>query len=429
VIIHTPTTEAQACAVVKSVAASGIPLAIRGGGTRSGLGRPSQAASTLSSAGLTGITLYEPAEMVIGARAGTPLALVQETLAERGQMLPFEPMDHRALLGTEGAPTIGAVAAGNISGPRRINAGAARDSLIGIRLINGRGEAIKSGGRVMKNVTGLDLVKLVAGSFGTLGFLTEVVFRVLPKPERIVTLVWRGLPDEAAVGLLSTALGSPFEPFAAAHLPAGIGTRAFSSEVDTGSHEENASKQRAGAVERSNWIGNGSSEARTLLRLENFSASIDYRAAELAALLTAHGAPEVLEGAASEALWQDVRDAGFFADTQEAVWRLSLAPTNGPRATAAIANALPQARWFYDWGGGLVWLAVPDADDAGAAAIRAAIKPLGGHATLVRAPDAIRASVPVFEPMPEPLLRVTAGIKTSFDPAGIFEPGRMYAGI
>jgi glycolate oxidase FAD binding subunit len=395
VIIHTPTTEAQACAVVKSVAASGIPLAIRGGGTRSGLGRPSQAASTLSSAGLTGITLYEPAEMVIGARAGTPLALVQETLAERGQMLPFEPMDHRALLGTEGAPTIGAVAAGNISGPRRINAGAARDSLIGIRLINGRGEAIKSGGRVMKNVTGLDLVKLVAGSFGTLGFLTEVVFRVLPKPERVVTLVWRGLPDEAAVGLLSTALGSPFEPFAAAHLPAGIGT----------------------------------AEARTLLRLENFSASIDYRAAELAALLTAHGAPELLEGAASEALWQDVRDARLFVDTQEAVWRLSLAPTNGPRATAAIANALPQARWFYDWGGGLVWLAVPDADDAGAAAIRAAIKPLGGHATLVRAPDAIRASVPVFEPMPEPLLRVTAGIKTSFDPAGIFEPGRMYAGI
>lgn len=394
-IIHTPTTEAQACAVVKSVVASGIPLAIRGGGTRSGLGRPSQAASTLSSAGLTGITLYEPAEMVIGARAGTPLSLVQETLAERGQMLPFEPMDHRVLLGTEGEPTIGAVAAGNISGPRRINAGAARDSLIGIRLINGRGEAIKSGGRVMKNVTGLDLVKLVAGSFGTLGFLTEVVFRVLPKPERVVTLVWRGLPDEAAIGLLSTALGSPFEPFAAAHLPAGI----------------------------------GADEARTLLRLENFSASIDYRAAELATLLAAHGAPETLEGAASEALWQQVRDAGFFAGTQEAVWRLSLAPTNGPRATAAIAHALPQARWFYDWGGGLVWLAVPDADDAGAAAIRAAIRPLGGHATLVRAPDAIRASVPVFEPLPEPLLRVTAGIKTSFDPAGIFEPGRMYAGI
>ena len=393
--IHTPTTEAQACAVVKSVIGSAIPLAIRGGGTRAGLGRPTQTQATLSSAGLTGITLYEPAEMVIGARAGTPLAEVRKTLAERGQMLPFEPMDHRPLFGSGGEPTIGAVAAGNISGPRRINAGAARDSLIGIRLVNGKGEAIKSGGRVMKNVTGLDLVKLVAGSHGTLGFLTEVIFRVLPVPERIVTLCWHGLSDSDAVILLSRALGSPFEPFAAAHLPAGIAGEA----------------------------------ARTLLRLENFSVSIDYRAAELKALLAAYGEPELIEGSASEALWRDIRDAAVFAGTQEAVWRLSLAPTNGPKAAAAIAAALPQGRHYYDWGGGLLWLGVPAQGDAGAAAIRQAIAPLGGHATLVRAPDAIRASVPVFEPLSAPLLRVTAGIKTSFDPAGIFEPGRMYAGV
>lgn len=394
-MLHIPTTEAQACAVVASIVAARVPLAIRGGGTRTGLGRPDNAVSTLSSAGLTGITLYEPAEMVIGARAGTPLKLIEETLAERGQMLPFEPMDHRALLGTEGEPTIGAVAAGNISGPRRINAGAARDSLIGVRLVNGRGELVKSGGRVMKNVTGLDLVKLVAGSFGTLGFLTEVTFRVLPRPERVVTLLWEGLADEAAVTLLSAALGSPFEPMAAAHLPAGI----------------------------------GADEARTLLRLENFSASVGYRAAELARLLKAHGRPELIEGRASETLWREVRDAAVFAGTQEAVWRLSLAPVHGPKAAAAIARAVPGARWFYDWGGGLVWLAVPADGDAGAAAIRAALKPLGGHATLVRAPDAVRASVPVFEPLSEPLMRVTAGIKKSFDPEGVFEPGRMYAGI
>ena len=393
--IHIPTTEAQACAVVASVVASRTPLSIQGGSTRAGLGRPAQAASTISSAGLTGITLYEPAEMVIAARAGTPLKLVQETLAERGQMLPFEPMDHRALLGTSGEPTIGAVAAGNISGPRRINAGAARDSLIGIRLINGRAEAIKSGGRVMKNVTGLDLVKLVAGSYGTLGFLTEVTFRVLPKPERVVTLAWHDLGDEAAVSLLSAALGSPFEPFAAAHLPAGI----------------------------------GGESARTLLRLENFSASIDYRGAELARLLKRHGAPKLLEGPASEELWRDVRDAAPFAGTDEAVWRLSVAPSRGPKATAAIASAIPRARWFYDWGGGLVWLAVPSEGDAGAVAIRAALRPLGGHATLVRAPDAIRAAVDVFEPLAAPLMRVSADIKKSFDPDGIFEPGRIYAGM
>ncbi|MGH6781106.1 MAG: FAD-linked oxidase, partial [Sphingomonadaceae bacterium] len=264
-----------------------------------------------------------------------------------------------------------------------------------IRLINGRGEAIKSGGRVMKNVTGLDLVKLVSGAHGTLGFLTEVPFRVLPAPECVVTLAWPGLADEAAVALLSAALGSPFEPMAAAHLPAGI----------------------------------GGGQARTLLRLENFSTSIDYRTGALGELLNPYGGPELIEGTASEALWRSVRDATFFAGSHEAVWRISLAPSRGPRATAAIAGALPQARWFYDWGGGLVWLAVPADDDAGAAAIRAAIRSLGGHATLVRAPDAVRAAVPVFEPLAEPLMRVTAGIKNSFDPAGIFEPGRMYAGI
>lgn len=392
---HAPASETDACAFVSSAIAARTPLAIVGGGTRSGLGRPTQTQSTLSSAGLTGITLYEPAEMVIGARAGTPLAEVQKTLGDRGQMLPFEPMDHRALYGTSGEPTIGAVAAGNISGPRRINGGAARDALIGIRLVNGRGEAIKSGGRVMKNVTGLDLVKLVAGSHGTLGFLTEVIFRVLPTPERVVTMVWRGLSDEAGVALLSAALGSPFEPFAAAHLPAGI----------------------------------GGEQARTLLRLENFSASIAYRRAELAALLAAHGQPELIEGEDSQGLWRDVRDARVFAGTDEAVWRLSLSPGNGPRAMAALAPALPGARWFYDWGGGLVWLGAPAQGDAGAGAIRAAIRPLGGHATLVRAPDAIRASVPVFEPLAEPLMRVSAGIKKSFDPAGVFEPGRMYAGV
>lgn len=393
--LHTPASETEACAIVTAAAAARTPLAIIGGGTRTGLGRPVQAEATLSSAGLTGITLYEPAEMVIGARAGTPLALIEQALADSGQMLPFEPMDHRALLGTSGEPTIGAIAAGNISGPRRINAGAARDSLIGIRLVNGRGEAVKSGGRVMKNVTGLDLVKLVAGSHGTLGFLTEVTFRVLPRPERVVTLAWPGLADGAAVSLLCAALGSPFEPMAAAHLPAGIGAEG----------------------------------ARTLLRLENVSASIDYRAAELARLLKAHGKPELVEGRASDALWREIRDAAFFAGSAEAVWRLSLKPTDGPKAVAAIARTLSDARWFYDWGGGLVWLAVPADGDAGAAAIRAALKPLGGHATLVRAPDAVRAAVPVFEPLAEPLMRVTAGIKTSFDPQGVFEPGRMYAGV
>ncbi len=396
----TPTTEDEACAAVTDAVASRAPLAIEGGGTKAGIGRPAQSERTLSAAGLTGITLNEPAELVISARAGTPLAEIVATLNVQGQQLTFEPMDHRALLGQGGEPTIGGVAAANVSGPRRIQAGAARDSLIGVRFVNGRGEMVKSGGRVMKNVTGLDLVKLMGGSWGTLGFLTEVTFKVLPKPERVATLVLRGLGDRAAIAALSAALGSPFETTGAAHLP-----------------------------------GSRDGDGRTLVRIEGFAASVDYRLGELRRLLRRAGHADVVEGEAGTSLWRSVRDvapvtddlAPTSRDVARAVWRISVAPTHGPAVTEAIGRAMP-ARWFYDWGGGLVWLACEASGDAGAAVVRAALGGRG-HATLVRAPVEIRAAIDVFEPMSEPLRRLTAGIKTSLDPDGIFNPGRMYASV
>ncbi|GJD96702.1 hypothetical protein OCOJLMKI_3926 [Methylobacterium iners] len=392
---YEPHDEAEAAAIVREAAGRAERLRLIGGGTKAGIGRPAQDEATLSARGLSGLTLYEPAEMVVSARAGTPLSEIQSLLAERGQMLPFEPVDHRRLMGTAGEPTFGAVAAVNNAGPRRINAGAARDSLIGVRFVNGRGEAIKSGGRVMKNVTGLDLVKLMAGSWGTLGLLTEVTFKVLPVQERVATLAFPGLDDARAVEALSAGLGSPFELTGAAHLPAGI----------------------------------GGPEARTLMRVEGFSDSIDYRLGELRRLLRRYGEPEIVEGEAGAALWADIRDAAPLAEPREAaIWRLSTAPTRGPTVTAAI-TAEREARWYYDWGGGLIWLTTDAAGDAGAATVRAALRAQGGHATLVRAPDAVRAAVPVFEPLPEPLMRVTAGIKAAHDPAGVFNPGRMYAGI
>ncbi|MFL6804147.1 MAG: FAD-binding protein [Xanthobacteraceae bacterium] len=392
---HTPSTEQDAGAIVAEAAARRTPLSLIGGGTKADIGRPAQTAATLSAAALTGVTLYEPAEMVIGARAGTPLAEVVRTLADKGQELPFEPMDHRPLLASTGKPTIGAVAAANLSGPRRILAGAARDSLIGVRFVNGRGEVIKSGGRVMKNVTGLDLAKGLSGSWGTLGFFTEVIFKVLPRAERVATLVLAGLDDARAVEALSLALGSPFEVTGAAHLPA-------------------------------NLDGGG---ARTLIRIEGFSVSIDYRLGELKRLLKRFGAAEVVEADAAAALWRSIRDVESLAEPRDrAVWRVSAAPTQGPAVMAQVSRVL-DARWFYDWGGGLIWIATSAAGDAGAAAIRAAVRTTGGHATLVRAPAEVRAAVDVFEPLSEPLMRITAGLKTAFDPAGVLNPGRMYAGV
>ena len=392
--MHSPASEAEVAGIITTARAAKTPLAILGGNTRAGLGHPVQAAADLSLARLTGITLYEPSEMVISARAGTPLKEITGALAAKGQMLPFEPMDHRRLYGTTGEPTIGGVVAANVSGPRRIAVGAARDHLIGVRFVTGRGEAVKSGGRVMKNVTGLDLVKLLAGSYGTLGVLTEVTFKVLPVPERSATLVVAGLSDHDAIAGLSAALGSPFEVNGAAHLPAAV----------TG-----------GA-------------AQTLIRVEGFVPSVEYRLERLRALLAA-GSAQVLEGAESAALWMRVGDAAPLAEPRErAIWRLSLAPTQAAVIVAQLSARL-DARHFYDWGGGLVWLSVAGAGDAGAALIRAALATTGGHATLVRAAPDLRASIPVFQPLSAPLMKLTAGIKHSLDPDGLLNPGRMYGGI
>jgi glycolate oxidase FAD binding subunit len=394
-VIFSPGSEAEASENIVAARAAKRPLGIEGGGTRAGLGRAAQVEAMLSTKALTGITLYEPAELVIAARTGTPLAEIEATLAARGQMLPFEPMDHRALLGTPGEPTIGGITACNISGPRRIQAGACRDHLIGVRLVNGRGEAVKSGGRVMKNVTGLDLVKLNCGAYGTLGLLTEATYKVLPKPEMAGTLALFGLEDARAIEAMSVALGSPFEVSAAAHLPAGI----------------------------------GSAPSRTLLRIENFQASVDYRLRELQKLLAAFGHALRLIEDEADALWRDIRDCRFFADSREhAVWRVSTAPVRAAGLMARLTGEL-DLKHFYDWGGGLIWLSLPEANDAGASTIRAALATTGGHATLVRGSPDLRSRIEVFESPAAALTKLTAGIKTSFDPDAILNPGRMYAGV
>jgi glycolate oxidase FAD binding subunit len=389
----TPASEAEAAQLTSEARAKGQRLDIVGGGTRQRLGRPARGDAALSSAQMSGIVFYEPAEMAICAKAGTSLREVEALIAQRGQMLPFEPMDHRGLYGTAGEPTIGGLVAANISGPRRISAGAARDALIGLRLVNGRGEIVKSGGRVMKNVTGLDLVKLNCGAQGTLGLVTEATFKLLPKPECESSIVIRRLDDKRAIEALSIALGSPFGVSGAAHISAGMG-REF---------------------------------PRTFLRIEGFRASVDYRIASLLALLAPFGAKHALEVEYSERIWRAVGDAAFLAaPADDAVWRISLAPSKAADFVARVGGHAHAH--FYDWGGGLVWLSSEASQDA-AVAVRAALAPFGGHATLVSAPDALREAVDVFEPLSAPLLQITKGVKASFDPDGLFNAGRMYRGV
>ncbi len=401
-----PDDEAGVAEAVRAAYDEDRALELEGGGSRRGFGRPLQTADTLSLAGLTGVVLYEPGELVIRPRAGTPVAEVEATLAAEGQMLPFEPPDYRRLLGNDdAAPTVGGLVAANLSGPARIARGALRDSLIGVRFVDGEGEIIRSGGRVMKNVTGLDLVKLTAGAHGTLGALTEATFKVLPRPESELTLAVPGLDPARAGAAMTGALATPLEVAGAAYLPATVAARSGVPAVAA-----------AGT-------------ALTLLRLESFAAFIGDRGARLAAQLDAGADVIRLEGEDSRAVWAEIRDVTPLAEPRErAVWKISTAPTAGTALLETLTAEL-DGEGYLDWSGGLVWLAVPAGDDAGAGPVRSALAALGGHATLVRAPATVRAAVDVFEPPKRAVRALTERLKASFDPKRILNPGRMYAGI
>lgn len=372
----TPETETE---LAEMVAGAKGPLRVQGGGTRP-IGAPIKG-EILSTAALTGIVDYEPGALTLVAKAGTPVAEMERVLAAEGQRLAFEPMDHRALLGTQGEPTIGGVVAGNVSGPRRIAVGAARDFLLGVRFVDGAGRVLKNGGRVMKNVTGYDLVKLMAGSRGTLGVLSEVSLKVLPRPDVSATLIWEGLDWTAALRLFSEALGSPFEVTGAARL------------------------ERDGPGGRS----------KTLIRIEGFEKSVKYRAERLAGLSPKLGRPQHIETGAPEnaAMWQAVRDVAPFAGRCGHVWRVSVKPSDMIAITGKN-----EAEHLVDWGGGLIWSLAPEGMN-----LRAGLEEIGGHATLIR--GEAQGGAPVFQPEAAPLARISQALRARFDPRGILNPGLM----
>ena len=397
--VITPSDEAGIAAIISEVAGLAEPLSIEGFGSKAGMLRPVQAARTLSTRNLTGITLYSPRELILSGRAGTPLADIEAALAEYNQQLIAEPPDLSALLGASAAQSWGGVVATNLSGPRRVAWGAMRDHVMGVRAVNGRGEVIRSGGRVLKNVTGLDLCKLLTGSHGTLGVLTEITVKVLPAPESTGSLVIRGLDAARGVAALSAALGSPFGVSGAAWLPAWA-----TAEIPA--------------------LGEG---AAAVMRLEDFPRSVTYRLGRLADDLAEHGVGEALDDVASRAVWRSIRDVTpIRVAAGEAVWLVSTRPSRGPIVLAAAAAA--GARGLLDWGGGRVWLAGP-ATEALHVAITSAVRVQGGTWTLMRAPESFRAAVDVVPPEAAALAAITRRVKGALDPAGIFNPGRLYPGL
>jgi glycolate oxidase FAD binding subunit len=395
------TIEDSIVATIAEAVRAREPLLIEGNGTKSGMLRPVQAARTLSTVGLSGINLYAPKELIISAWAGTPLPEIEAALATAGQHLIAEPPDLSDLLGATGKPqTLGGIVATNLSGPRRVAWGAMRDHVMGIRAVTGRAEVIRSGGRVLKNVTGLDLCKLLTGSHGTLGVITEITLKVLPAPEATGTLILPGLDAAAAVAALSAALGSPFGVSGAVWLPADAAERV-----------------------RHNTGVKGSA---TLIRIEDFAPSVTYRIGRLKDQFAVAGAV-TLETTASRALWADVRDARpLIAGPDDAIWRVSVRPSLGPSVLEALRPA--GVGGYLDWGGGLVWLAGP-ADAATHEAVETAANATQGTWTLLRGPDTLRGAVRVVPEEAAPLARITRQVKTALDPAGILNPGRLYAGL
>jgi glycolate oxidase FAD binding subunit len=396
-------------AVVRAAIAGEQPLEIVGHGSKRLIGQPMATNALLDISALNAVSSYEPNELIITVQAGAPLADVSSLIDSKSQQFAFEPMDTGPLLGTTDHGTIGGMIAAGLAGPRRIRAGGARDHLLGAHAVSGFGDSFKTGGKVVKNVTGYDLCKLLAGSWGTLAVMTEVTLKVMPKPESERTLVLRGLDDIAANRAMTSALGSPFDVSAAAHVPAS----ALRPSV--------AGLDRLGSPR----------EAVTLVRLEGIPASATHRAGSLAKTLDPFGKAEMLEDAASTEAWRAIRDVAPFAAHGPLgawpVWRIVCPPASGGALGQSLARETG-GEVIYDWGGGLIWAALPPSPDAQAALVRQRVNSAGGHAMLLRATDDVRGKVDVFHPQNAGVAALGERVRQSFDPKRVLNRGRMIRG-
>jgi glycolate oxidase FAD binding subunit len=372
----------RSAAELSEVFLSAGPFDVVGLGSKSRLGRAEKPDTTLDLSAFAGVKLYEPEELILEAGAATPLSEILPMLEERNQMLAFDPPDYGHLFGMDHPGSLGGLLATGFAGSRRLKAGSVRDHVLGVSAVSGRGEIFKAGARVVKNVTGYDVPKLMAGSWGTLAAMTSVIFKVLPKPETEQTISIPGLSEDEAMNVMSLALQSSAEVSCAAHLP----------------HES------------------------TILRLEGIAVSVAARRDALLKLLS-HSA-EVLSENQSQNCWANVRNLyALNARPDDVIWRISVAPMDGAAVARRIA-AKTDAQFLFDWAGGLIWVAMPHADDAHAPLVRGGLS--GGHAMLFRAPESVRRVVDVFQPQAAGLAALSSRVKASMDPQGKLNPCRMY---
>jgi glycolate oxidase FAD binding subunit len=396
--------------VVRAAIASEQPLEIIGHGSKRGIGQVMATNAVLDLSALNAVKSYEPNELIITLEAGVPLSDAISLIDSKNQQFAFEPVDTAPLLGTAARGTIGGMIAAGLAGPRRIRAGGARDHLLGAHAVSGFGDSFKTGGKVVKNVTGYDLCKLLAGSWGTLAVMTEVTLKVMPKPESEWSLVLRSLDDLAANRAMTKALGSPFDVSGAAHVPA---------------------SSLRGEVKGLDQLGSPR-EAVTLLRLEGIAASVLHRAKALAETLKSFGTVEILEDAASALVWSSIRDALPFAASGPLgswpIWRIVCPPASGGALGQQLARE-SGGEVIYDWGGGLIWAALPPASDPQAALVRRHVDLASGHAMLLRASEEVRREVDVFHPQGEGVAALAERVRKSFDPKAVLNRGRTRRGV
>ena len=395
--ILSPTSLEEVRDIIRNCLSDETSLSISGTGTKSSIGNPVIADAQMQLSAMSGIITYEPEELILVARTGTSLAEIDALLAAHNQMLSFEPFHPESLYDCATSGTIGGMVGAGLSGPRRIASGGVRDYLLGFNAVSGRGDIFQSGSRVMKNVTGYDLSKLMAGSFGTLAIMDEITIKVLPAPETSLSLVVSCLDLVSAQAACSAAFASAHEPTAACILP-----REMASKLE---------------LDGDGYIA--------VIRLEGVSVSVTDRYAKMQKLLSAYGELTSLTEAKSVMLWQQIRDSAVFDASDDQIWKVSVAPTACVDIMTDIQSS-HNVRYFMDWAGGLIWLA--GSGDRLGADIRAAVEARGGgHATLVRASNSLRGNASVFQPQASALMALHTRIRRAFDPKQLLNPGRMGA--